>query len=886
MMLNDLRYRLRALFYRTRVEAELDEELQFHMEREAEKYQLAGLSKDEAYRRARMAFGGHEQTKEHVRDARGTSWLENTAQDVRYALRQLRANPVFAVVMIATLALAIGANSAIFSVVNGVLLRQLPYSRADRIVRLFLTSEAFPRFSLNPWDFHDYRDRNRSFKDLAAFMHSDLQLSSGAGQPAMLTGFAITSGFFNLLGIQPELGHEFNRSNEVPNSANEAILSDRLWRTRFAADPNILGRKITLNAMPYTVVGIMPSGTEHPGNDYRPVAYGQHVDVWTPFRFEGNPAQRGTHFIEGFGRLKDGVTVGHAESEMNAIMAQIMREHGRDTKQWHVLVVPLNQAIVGASRPMLLMLLGAVGMVLLIACANAANLLLARAASRRRELAVRLALGAPRARLVRQLLTESLTIALAGGLLGLGMAVGGVRVLVSMLPKDFPRVTDIRVSAPVFWFTLAVTLGTGILFGLVPALQASRSDPRKGLHDGGRTLTSGRHQQRLRSALVVSEVTLACVLLIGAGLMLRSLLKQMHLNPGFQEDHTLTATLSLPAADFKDDPSVVRFYQQLTGDLRAIPGVENVGAGSDLPWTGWDENTSFDVEGKQPPPGTYFHARFHAATPDYFRALGTPLIGGRFFTDADKQDAPQVIVINEAMAKKYWPHENAVGKRITFEDHPKEKDWLTVVGMVADVKDKPNSPAAEPGLWWSQHQVAFRDMAVVVRFDGDPAAMTTALRTEVHRLNPGLAVAHVQLMDQIVQESVAAPRMEFVLVGMFGALAIILAAIGTYGVIAYAVSERTTEFGLRMALGAQRSDLMRLVLKQGARLVIPGAAAGVVLALALGRALNSLLYGVKPHDPITFAVVTGIVLTTALIASYVPARRASKADPMRALRAE
>jgi predicted permease len=886
-MLDDLRYRLRALFRRRRVEAELEEELRFHVEREAEKYRSAGMSDEEAGRRARMAFGGHEQMKEDVREARGTSLIENTMQDARYALRQLRANPVFAMVMILTLALAIGANSAIFSVVEGVLLRPLPYPQADRIVRLFLNSAMYPRFPLNPWDFHDYRERSRSFEGLAAFTRSDMQLSGGSGQPEMLNGFEITAGFFHVLGLQPELGHEFTPSNEVPNSAREVILSDRVWRTRFAGDSNILGRKITLNAMPFTVVGVMGPEAEHPGNEYHPVAYGQHVDVWAPFWFEGDPSDRGSHYIEGFGRLKNGVTAAQAAAEMTPLEAQLMREHGRPEDRWQVLVVPLKQEIVGASRPMLLMLLAAVGMVLLIACANAANLLLARAASRRRELAVRLALGAPQVRLIRQLLTESLVIALTGGALGLAMAFGGVRAIVSLLPSDFPRAADIHMNAPVFWFTAAVALGTGILFGLVPAMQASRSDPRQGLHDGGRTLTSGRHQQRLRNSLVVSEVTLACVLLIGAGLMLRSLLAQLHLDHGFRQDHVLTATLALPGADYKESLPVVQFYQQLLSQLQAAPGVQAAGAGSDLPWTGWDENRSFDIEGKQPPPDTFFHARYHAATPGYFRALGTPLVAGRSFTEGDKDGAPGVVVINEAMAKKYWPGEDAVGKRITFYDHPKaDKDWLRVAGVVGDVKDKPDSPGAEPGFWWPHAQAPYHDMAVVVRFDGDPGAMVKTLRVAVHGLNPGLAVAQVQLMDQIVEESVAAPRMEFILVGLFGALAIVLAGIGTYGVIAYAVSRRTTEFGLRMALGAQRGDLMRMVLGQGARLVIPGAAAGVVLALVLGRLMKSLIYGVRPDDPLTLVAVAGMVLAVALLASYIPARRAAKSDPMRALRAE
>jgi predicted permease len=885
-MLTDLLYRLRALFRRGVVETELEDELRFHFEQEVAKYRRAGMSEDEARRRARLAFGGHEQMKEDCREARGTSVLEQTVQDTKYAMRQLRANPIFALVMIVTLALAIGANSAIFSVVESVLIRPLPYPRADRIVRIFLTTPMYPRFPLNPFDFRDYRDRSKSFAAMAGFSREDQQLSEGSGQPEMLNGFMITAGYFDVLGIRPELGHEFSRSNEIPRSERQVILSDRLWRSRFGADRNILGRKITLDALPFTVVGVMPPGTEHPGNEYHPVAFGDDVDLWSPFWFDGDPSQRGSHYMEGIGRLKDGVTAEQARAELNAIMAEMGREHPNDLNG-HLLVVPLNEEIVGASRTMLLVLLGAVGMVLLIACANAANLLLARAASRRRELAVRLALGAPRSRLVRQVLTESLLIALAGGGLGLGMAAGGVRAIVSLLPSDFPRVHDIHVNAAVFGFTFLISGATGILFGLFPALQASRTDPRHGLHEGGgRTVTSGRGQQRLRSALVVSEVTLACVLLIGAGLMLRSLLNLLHLDAGFREDHVLTATIALPGVEYDGRAPAVQFFERLLTDLRSMPGVEAAGAGSDLPWTGWDENRSFDIAEKQPPPNEFFHARYHAATPDYFRALGTPLVRGRFFTDVDKDGAPQVVLINDAMAKKYWPHEDAVGKRITFEDHPKDEDWLTVVGVVGDVKDKPGSAGAEPGFWWPHAQVPFHTMSLVVRSGGDPQGLMDAVRNEVHRLNPGLAVAHEQLMDEIVQESVATPRMVFVLVGLFAALAIVLAAIGTYGVISYTVSQRTSEFGLRLALGAQRMDLLRMVLAQGVGLVLTGTLAGLVLALALARILKSMIYGVSPADPLTFASVGLLVLVVALVASYLPARRAAGADPMRALRAE
>ena len=424
-----------------------------------------------------------------------------------------------------------------------------------------------------------------------------------------------------------------------------------------------------------------------------------------------NPSQRGSHYIEGIGRLKKGVTVEQAREEMNALMTQLGREHP-DDQRWKVLVVPLDNEIVGSSRRLLLVLLGAVGMVLFIACANAANLLLASASTRQREISVRLALGAPRSRVVRQLLTESLLISFVGGGIGLALALVGVKALVSLLPANFPRAHDIHVSAPVFVFTLAVSVVTGILFGLAPALQASRTDPNQGLHKGGRATTGSGHQSRLRNALVVSEVGLACVLLIGAGLMLRSLLNIVHLDPGFKQDHVLTASLSLPHTEYKTQEDSAKFVAQLVTSLESLPGVQSAGLGSDLPWTGYDDNTGFNIEGKQPPPHEDFHARYHMATADYFRALGTPLLQGRFFNEGDKKDAPAVIIINHALAQRYCPGEDVVGKRITFEDNPKDKDWLTIVGVVGDVKDQPNSPGAEPAFWWSALQVGAPNMSI------------------------------------------------------------------------------------------------------------------------------------------------------------------------------
>ncbi|MGA8090704.1 MAG: ABC transporter permease [Terracidiphilus sp.] len=885
-MLDDLRYRTRALFRHSAVEEELDDELRFHFDRQVEKYMRSGMTEEEAKRRTRLAFGGHEQVKEDCREARGTAFIELTLQDTKYAFRQLLANPTFALVMILTLALSIGANSAIFSVINGVLLSRLPYPQPDRLVRIFLSSREYPKFPLNPFDFLDFRARNHSFESIAAFTRGDVQLS-GNGEPVRLNGFGITSGYFRVLGLQPELGREFDFQAEIPGNGLQVILSDRVWRTRFGADPNIIGRKITMNMQPFTVIGVMPAGTQHPGNEYHAVAYGESVDVWWPFSFAGNSNQRGSHFIEGIGRLKNGVSVERARAEMNAIMAQLAREHPYDSR-WTVLVVPLYTELVGSSRQMLLVLLGSVGIVLLIACANAANLLMVRASARLREIAVRLAMGAPRSRVVRQLLTESLLISLTGGALGLALAYGGVHALVSLLPADFPRAHDIHVSGPVLAFTILVSFITGILFGLAPALQASRTDPKEGLQKAGRTSTAGRNQSRLRNALVIAEVSLASVLLIGAGLMLRTFLNLIHLNPGFQQDHLLTASLSLPNAQYQTRPQIAQFYDRLASSLNTLPGVESAGAGSDLPWTGYDENAGgFVIEGKKTPPNQENHARYHMATPGYFSAMGIPLLQGRFLTEADKKDAPFALIINHAMAERYWPHEDVIGKRITFEDVPKkDSDWMTVVGVVGDVKDQPNSPGAEPAFWWSEFQAPESDMSVAIRTQGDPRQVADGLRSAVHRLDPALAVADVEQMDSVVGSSVSTPRFTFVLVGLFAGLAILLAAIGAYGVIAYTVSQRTSEFGLRVALGAQRSDLLRMVLTQSARLAVPGTILGVLLALSMSRVMQKLIYGVSPADPVTLSAVVLLVLTVALVASYVPARRASRSDPMTTLRAE
>jgi predicted permease len=879
--------KLSILFSRNRFRGELDEEMAFHRE-QAEKELIAGGMAPQAARYAAMRrFGNATQIQQRTHETVGFGF-EGALGDLRYAVRQLWHSPAFTIVMLFTLALSIGANSAIFSVIDGVLMKTLPYPQPDRLVRIFLSDSAYPKFPLNPFDFRDFRARNKSFESMAAFTRGDVQLS-GSGEPVRLNGFGITSGYFRVLGLQPELGREFDFQAEIPGNGLQIVISDRLWRTRFDSDPGIVGRKITLNMQPFTVIGVMPAGTEHPGNEYHAIAYGESVDVWWPFSFAGDSNRRGSHYIEGIGRLKSNVGVEQARAEMNAIMTELGREHPGGDAGWTVLVIPLYTEIVGRSSRMLYVLLGAVGMVLLIACANAANLLLARASARQREIAVRLAMGAPRSRVVRQLLTESLLISFAGGALGLAMALGGVKALVSLLPADFPRAHDIHVSGPVFVFTLLVSVATGVLFGMAPALQASRIDPKQGLQKGGRTTTGGGHQSRLRNALVISEVSLACVLLIGAGLMLRSFLNQLNLDPGFKQEHVLTASLSLPHAQYSKPADTAHFYDRLVSNLSSLPGVESAGAGTDLPWTGYDENYGgFTIEGKKPPPNQEFHARYHLATPDYFRALGIPLVAGRYFTEADRQDAPAVIIINRVMAERYWGYANVTGKRMTFEDAPKEKDWLTVVGVVGDVKDQPNSPGTEPAFWWPslQQPFPFGDMSLVIHASSNPQLLADALRNEVHRLDPALAVADVQLLDRVVESSVSTPRFAFVLVGLFAGLAIVLAAIGTYGVISYSVTQRTSEFGLRMALGAQQRDVLKLVLSQAGKLALAGTALGVIASLAMARVLKSLIFNVSPTDPATFSAVAFIVMIVALVACYIPARRATEADPMNSLRAE
>lgn len=882
-----LRLRFRSLLRRGAVERELDRELRFHLAEEIENNMRRGLSRFEAESAALRRLGGVAQIQEECRDTRRTGYIENFIRDLQYAVRTLWKSPVFAVVIVLTLALAIGANSAIFSVTDAVLLRPLPYPRPDRIVRIFFSNRTYPKFPLNPFDLRDLRARNRCFGVIAGMTRFDRQVSA-VSMPERLTGFLVTAGYFRVLGVSPQLGREFTTEDELPGRDHQVILSDRIWRDRFSADPGLVGRTIMLDAEPFTVIGVMPP-VVHPGNEYHAIPDGETVDVWTPFTYHGNGSNRGTHYMEGIARLKDGVSIRQAQAEMDSLVAQLAREHPDATRGWHPIVLSLYQELVGPSRRMLLVLLGAVGLVLMIACANAANLLMARATARRAEIAIRAALGASRWRIVRQMLAESLLISFVAGAVGTILAIGGVRALELLVPADFPRAQGIHVNVAVFAFTLLIAIGTGLLFGLPPAMQAIRSDLQPALREGGRGTSAGARSLRLRNALVIGEVSLACVLLVSAGLLLRSFVNMLRTNPGFQPQRVLTAVVSLPDAKYKTGKQVVAFYDRLNRSLGALPGIHAAGIGSDLPWTGYDDNAGgLNIEGRQPQPGQEFHARYHVATEDYFRALGVPLVRGRFFTPHDDIKGKQVMIVNSAMAR-YWGKQDPIGRRISFEEHPKNPDdWFTVVGIVGDIKDRPNSPAAEPAFWWPvlQLPMSFEDMSIVIRAQADPEPLITEVRNAVRALDPELALANVRMMDEIAGESFSTPRFTLFLVALFAMAAGTLAAVGIYGIISYSVSLRMHEFGLRIALGADAWDVIRQVMAQGLRLVLSGIFLGVFGALALGRVLWSLLYQVSPFDPLTFSAVAISAIMIAALACYLPARRATCADPARALRQE
>lgn len=809
--------------------------------------------------------------------------METLLQDLRYGLRMLAKGRALTGIAVLTLALGIGANTAMFSVVSGVLLRPLPYQQPERLVRVFTVFPTQPIFSLAKADFVDFRARNHVFTGMALFARRDLDLTVG-DKPERLKGMGVTPDFFRVLGFHPMLGRDFQSNEEYKGNTHVVILSYRLWQSRFGADPQIVGKSLMLSSEPFTVVGVMPPGVQHVGGDYHSLPHGDNVELWWPLEIQPlrGARDRNQHYLNAIARLKPGVTLEQANAEMNVVVEEIAKENPDTNKDARSKVVLLKEEIVGRARAMLLVLLGAAGFVLLIACVNVANLMLARAAARRREMAVRSVLGAGRLRLIRQLLTESALLALLGGALGWLVAYWGVDALLALSPDKLPRLQAVHMDGRVLGFTLVVALLTAVLFGLAPAVETLKTNPNESLKEGERGTTSGSARARLRSVLVTAEVALALVLLIGAGLLLRSFVALQHVEPGFRPDHVLTMAIDLPDKRYPEMADAARFYERLLERVRALPGVQSAGIASDIPWTGYDENSNFDIEGRPPEPGHEPEGRYHFVTPGYFEAIGTPLLGGRFFTAADNADAPKVVLVNSALARRYFPGEDAVGKRLEL--------WglkgVTIVGVVGDVKDTPDALEAKPAYYWPTQQMVFAGMFLAVRSASDPAVLTDAVRREVLALDKDLPVTDARTLEDTAVAAVAGARFTLLLVGAFAGVALILAMVGIYGVMAYTVTQRTHEIGVRMALGAQARDVLKLILSQGLRLTLLGVTVGLAAAFAVTRALSSLLYGVKAADPATFVAVALLLAAVALVACFIPARRATQVDPIVALRYE
>ena len=887
-MFSDLLFRIRALFRRKTVESELDAELRAHLQHEAEKYVASGVSRDQAMRRARLALGGLEQTKEQCRNARGISFLETLPYDAHLGLRMLRKSPGFAAVAILTLALGIGANTAIFSVVQAVILAPLPYREPDRLVMVWENNPRFPRVWVSHPNFLDWQRTARSFQQMAAFWEQGLDLTA-PGTPEHLNGKQISSGFFSTLDVELALGREFSPEEDHHGGAPVVIISNRLWRNRFAASPEVLSHSLTLNGVDYSIVGVTQPGFR----------LERDADVYVPLA-QGDPMvlnNRATHAIYSIGRLRVGVNASQAQAEMTAIQNGLDQLYPEDNRDLGIYIEPLKQEIVGDVGETLLLLLGAVGLVLLIACANVASLVLARSASRAREFAIRSALGANRARLVRQVLTENVLLSLAGAGLDLLIASLAVKSVLAAAPDLLPHSENISVNALVLLFTLAVSITVGILFGLAPALKSWNADPQSSLKEGGRGSTSAHH--RAQSSLVIVQMALTLVLLVGAGLLLRTIRQLWEVNPGFDAQHLITFRVGVSRSLTKTAASTRIAYQQLIDRIRQIPGVQAADFTDVVPLSSQGYTLPFWIGAQKP---TSLQAAPRVAGlltgPDYFKAMGIPLLRGRFFTPQDTTNSPCVFVIDSVFAQKYFPDSDPIGQ--TASVGFATMGPCGIVGVVGHVKlwglKDPPSIAPQNQLYVSLYQdpdqwVAsnYPDTTVVVRTPLDLSALLPAIKNAVYASGSDQPVFDVQTMQQIVSQSMSSQRFPMILLGSFAGLALLLASVGIYGVISYSVTQRVHEIGIRVALGAEKRNIFRLVIGQGLRLVLAGLAVGAAAALILARLLSSfahLLYGVGAGDPVTFIAVSLLLTGVAILACYLPARKATRVDPMIALRYE
>jgi predicted permease len=805
--------------------------------------------------------------------------METLIQDLRYAVRMLIRKPAFTLVVVAALALGIGANTAIFSVVNSILLRPLPYRDPDRLAMIWMNNK---RMNVDQ-DIHsfanylDYRDQNQVFETMAAYSGISLNLV-GVGEPERIIGSAATASLFEVLGVAAERGRVFTVEEETIGQNRVAVLSYGLWQRRFGGDPNIVGQDIQLSDVSRTVIGVMPPSFKFPHKD---------AEIWVPLALDDNQKRSRSSFgYYAIGRLKPGVSLEQAQAEMGTIASNL-------ESQYPVLdglgvnLVPLHQQVTGRVRPALLVLLGTVAFVLLIACANVANLLLARSAGREREIAIRTALGANRKRLIRQLLTESALMGLAGGAVGILIAKWGLSALIALSPEDIPRLDQIGIDGRVLAFTLLVSLATGLIFGLVPAIQASRPDLNESLKESGRSSTSGVERRRVRSSLVVLEVALSLVLLIGAGLMIKSFSRLQKVELGFNPDRLLSMNIQLSRTKYQG-PLSTQFFRQLIERVEAMPGVESAGATTAIFIDALPNSTNFTVEGMPPTPAAeQIETPVDSVTPSYFRTMGIGLLQGREFTEQDGLESPPVAIINNTFARRFWPGESPLGRRYKFGDSNSNAPWMTIVGVVDDMRRTglDVDVRCETFLPYTQRRfIGF--LSLVVRAKSDPRGIATAVRDQVWSIDPGQPVSHIRTMDQMLDGMMAQRRLNMVLFALFGAVALVLAAVGVYGVISYSVTQRTHEIGIRMALGAGRADVLKLIVRNGMTLVLIGVGLGLIAAFALTRLMTTLLFEVSATDLATFAAISGILSAVGLAACFVPALRAIKVDPMVALRYE
>ena len=801
--------------------------------------------------------------------------MDSIIKDIRYGLRSLLKRPGFTAIALIALALGIGANTAIFSLVNAVVIRPLPFPEPDRLVWAWGNiRNGGNRASVAPLDFLDFRAQNKTFEQLAASGTTPLAVNlTGNGEPERLTASAITGNYFDTFGVKPELGRGFSLENEKPGQEQVTVLSNTFWQKRFAGDPQIVNKRINLDGKVFQVIGVMPANVGLP----------QVADLWIPINFDAGPEmkQRKAHFMRPIGRLKQGVSLAQAQADTDLIASRLEQQFPDSNTGWNLRLVSLRDQLVGSTRTTLFILFGAVGFVLLIACANVANLLLVRAAARQKEIALRTALGASRLRIARQMITESLLLSLIGGALGVLLAMWGVDLLVTLSEGSLPPTANVKIDAPVLVFTLLISLVTGVLFGLAPAFRTMKVNLIDSLKDGTRGAAEGAMRNRTRSLLVVFESAVAVMLLIGAGLLVRSLVRLQNVDPGFDANNVLTLRIDLPRKKYEGEKTA-RFFEQLETGISSLPGVETVGLITELPLSGQPNDIPFTVEGRPPvSPDQAFDADFRRVNLTYFNALHIPLLRGRNFTEQDVRTSAKVTVVSQQLVDTVFPNEDPLGKRlISAMGGPA----VEIIGVVGDIRHRSLEFAPFPAMYFPTREL--NRMNLVIRTKGDPLSIVGGVRKEVQALDPDQPISAVKKMSDWVDSSVSAPRYRTTLLGLFAALAMILAATGIYGVMSYSVAQRTHEIGVRMALGARRFDVLKLVVRQGMLLAAIGVFIGLIASFALTRVMATLLFQVTAKDPLTFAVVAVLLIGVAFMACFVPAQRATKVDPLEALRYE